>query len=216
MNKKLVYFLLMLIIGGFMVSCDDYETYAEQKDAEKATIAKFVADHKIKIISEEEFEKDSLTDTLTNEYVLFSNTGIYMQVVSRGCGEVLKSGESATVLCRFTEFNIKGDSIQLSNMDPLWREYFHIVENINVTKKSGSYYASFNTDKGSLMATQYNTASVPAGWLVPLSYIKLGRPQNETDEIAHVRLIVPHDQGQQYATSGVYACFYDLYFERGL
>ena len=61
----------------------------------------------------------------------------------------------------------------------------------------------------------YQSASVPAGWLVPLTYINLGRPINEGDEIAKVRLIVPHTQGQAYASQNVYPCLYDITYERG-
>ena len=58
--------------------------------------------------------------------------------------------------------------------------------------------------------------SVPSGWLVPLSYINLGRPQNPTDEIAKVKLIVPHSQGQSYATQSVYPCYYIITYEKGI
>jgi len=50
---------------------------------------------------------------------------------------------------------------------------------------------------------------------VPLTYINLGRPINEGDEIAKVRLIVPHTQGQAYASQNVYPCLYDITYERG-
>ena len=66
------------------------------------------------------------------------------------------------------------------------------------------------------MYMAYGSASVPAGWLVPLSYIRLGRLVEEGDELAKVRLIVPHDQGHSYASQGVYACFYELTYQRGL
>ena len=58
--------------------------------------------------------------------------------------------------------------------------------------------------------------SVPEGWLVPLSYIKLGRPQKEGDEIAKVRLIVPHEMGHEVALKGVCAFYYEITYERGI
>ena len=38
-----------------------------------------------------------------------------MQIVEKGTGEVIKKGETATVLCRFTERNLLRDTVQLSN-----------------------------------------------------------------------------------------------------
>jgi hypothetical protein len=66
------------------------------------------------------------------------------------------------------------------------------------------------------MANTYGSTQVPTGWLVPLTYINLGRPENENEKIARVKIIVPHNQGQAYATSNVYACFYDITYQRGL
>ena len=55
---------------------------------------------------------------------------------------------------------------------------------------------------------------MPSGWLVPFTYINLGRiPKGE--ETALVRLIVPHTQGQSDASSNVYPCLYELSLERG-
>jgi hypothetical protein len=78
---------------------------------------------------------------------------------------------------------------------------------------SGSFYATFVFG---VMANTYGSNQVPTGWLVPLTYIKLGRPQTKDEKVAHVKLIVPHNQGQAYASSNVYACFYDITYERGL
>jgi hypothetical protein len=82
---------------------------------------------------------------------------------------------------------------------------------IQVSRTSGSYNASFESG---VMLTVYRSASVPAGWLVPLSYIKVGRPQSLTDECAKVRLIVPHSQGHASASSNVTPCYYELTFQR--
>ena len=86
---------------------------------------------------------------------------------------------------------------------------------------SGTFSASFkmsddNTGYHGVMYYRYSSASVPSGWLAPLSYIKLGRPANDGEEIAKVRLIVPHDQGHSSANSGVYACYYEITYERGI
>lgn len=211
--KKILYTLLCAVVAVTMTSCDDVETYAEQRDAERAAISKYLVDHNIKVISEKEFlANDTTTDVSKNEYVLFESSGVYMQIVNRGCGEILKKGESADVLTRFKEYNVNSDSLQLTNMS-LTTGY--LCDKYNVKNTSGSFTASFNTSS-SLMYLAYQSASVPAGWLVPLSYIRLGRPAEEGDEIAKVKLLVPHDQGHQYASQGVYACFYELSYQRGL
>lgn len=82
---------------------------------------------------------------------------------------------------------------------------------MTVTNTSGTFTASF---LNGLMTTTYSSASVPAGWLVPLTYVKLGRPANENERVAHVHIIVPASQGQPNASQYVYPCFYDLYYEK--
>ena len=116
-----------------------------------------------------------------------------------------------SVLCRFTERNLLTDSIQLSN-DVL--AYSSLVDKMNVKRSLGTFTASFVTSS-SVMYSVYGSASVPSGWLVPLAYIKLGRPATADEKIAKVRIIVPHSQGQQYAMQSVYPCLYDITYERG-
>ena len=41
-------------------------------------------------------------------------------------------------------------------------------------------------------------------------YINIGRPLTDTDNVAQVKMIVPHTQGQAYAQQNVYPCFYRL------
>ena len=60
------------------------------------------------------------------------------------------------------------------------------------------------------------TSSVPQGWLVPLTFINVGRPANEGDEVAKVRIIVPHDVGHMGAISRVTPYMYDITYQRGL
>lgn len=213
MKNKIIYTLMFAMMFITMTSCDDVETYAEQRDRELSSIANYLTREKIKVISEQEFlAKDTTTDVSKNEFVLFESTGVYMQIVNRGCGEKLKENESTRVLSRFTEYNVNGDSIQLSNNNLL---YHYLVDKFDVRNVSGSFYASFISGQ-SLMYNRYGNASVPNGWLIPLSYIKLGRPEKDGEDVAHVRILVPHDQGQSSANSGVYACLYDLTYERGL
>ena len=213
--RKLTY-LLLLIIGAFVIeSCNDDITYADQKKRERNAIAKFVADSAIHVISEEQFAANGYkTDVEKNEYVLFTSKGVYMQIVRQGCGEKIKDGETATILCRFSERNILTDSLQLSN-DILY--YSSVVDKMNVTNNSGTFTASFINGE-SLMLSQNGSSSntsVLSGWLVPLPYINIGRPTDANDEIAKVKLIVPHDMGHSNATASVYPCYYIITYQRG-
>ena len=225
--KKILYVVLLAVVGLTVYSCDDYETYAEQRDYERSRISSFVDNpsmgeikgKKINVISEDEFlANDTTTDVSKNEFVLFGN-GVYMQIVRRGCGSVLKDGETTSVLCRFKEYNINGDSLFNRNDNPLYQQVLY--DKFDVRNVSGTFEASFsktedNVGYQSQMYKVYNSASVPAGWLVPLTYIKLGRPTKEGEEIAKVRLIVPHDQGQVMASQQVCAFYYEITYERGI
>jgi hypothetical protein len=210
--RKVGYILTLLCAVILFTACNNTETYADQKNKERAAIKKYIEDNKINVISETEFYKDSTTDVSKNEFVLFESTGVYMQIIRKGCGEKLKDGETATVLCRFIETNLLTDSIQLSNQV---LSYSSIVDKMTVLNNSGTYTASFISGS-SLMYSAYGSLSVPSGWLVPLAYINLGRPKSESDEIAKVKLIVPHSQGQSYASSGVYPCLYEITYQRGI
>lgn len=204
--------LLAIIAVTLVVSCNNTETYAEMKEKERAAINQFIADSAINVISESQFkQQDSMTDVSKNQYVLFSNTGVYMQIVRKGVGQKLKDGETATALCRFSEWNILGDSMQLRN-DILY--YSSVVDKMTVTNTSGTFTGSFISGS-SVMYTTYGSTSVPGGWLIPFTYINLGRQTTENGEIAKVKLIVPHGEGQSNASSNVYPCFYVITYERG-
>jgi len=210
---KLTSLLPMLAAAALLLqSCDDYETYAEKKEKERNAINQYIKDNGINVISEAEFKTDTTTDVSRNEYVLFSSSGIYMQIVRRGCGEMLKNGETATVLSRFTEYNILGDSVQLTNN---YSYYSDIPETMTITMGKGVVSSGVFVSGSSLMYSQYGTTAVPNGWLVPFSYIRVGRQDNPNDEIAKVNLIVPAAQGQSSASSQVYPCHYEITFEKG-
>lgn len=202
-----------------LAACSETETYAEQKEYEYECINNFLYGNTetnkrpITVITEATFkEQGETTDTARNEFVLFNSSGIYMQIVEKGCGEKLKDGESADVLCRYYEYNLNGDSLQTYNNGTF--AYATTYEKMSVRNTSGTFSASF-TATGRMLSA-YGNQNVPSGWLVPLTYIKLGRPASNDDKIAHVRLIVPHDQGQVNASTRVYACYYDITYERGL
>lgn len=211
MKKFSIIILLMMALVG-MTSCNDHETYADQKEKERSAINQFIVDRGINVISESQFHaQDSTTNVSKNEYVLFESSGVYMQIVNKGCGKKISKGETTTVLTRFTEYNILADTIQLSNNVLL---YSGLVDKMSLTNTSGTFTGVFDRTS-SVMFLRYNTTAVPSGWLIPFTYVNVGRPEDEDDELAQVNLIVPHTQGQALASQYVYPCFYQLTFQRG-
>lgn len=229
MKKSLIILSALPLLAGLCISCKNEETYAEQKEKEYNAIQSFLkrdivvrdADGNvvcdvgtIETISEEEFQNQGFTTDLDrNQYVLFNNSGVYMQIRRKGTGEKLESGKSARVICRFIEFNILGDSIQLRNDVNYWHSSPDII---NISNSLGSFTASFDTEinGGGAMYKQYGSTSVPSGWLTPFPYICIGRQDSKEEGIAKVRLIVPHTEGQNNATSSVYPCFYEISFQK--
>lgn len=226
-NKIMALCAGILLVTGF-ASCNDGETYAEQKEKERNTIAAFLGRDavvmegetdtlihigKINVISESQFyQQDSMTNVEKNEYVLFGSTGVYMQIISKGPGEKLKPGETKRVYCRYTEYNIMADSLQTTNNSFFWEPRPDIIE---ATNTSGTISGSFvmGPSGWGAMYTTYADKSVPAGWLVPFTYINIGRQVSSEQPIAKVRLIVPHSQGQKDASSRVYPCFYEISYQ---
>ncbi|HIY35817.1 MAG TPA: DUF4827 domain-containing protein [Candidatus Paraprevotella stercorigallinarum] len=220
--------IVLLLAGIGLSSCDDGETYAEQREKEQDAIQAFINRDvaicnsegdtlirvgKINVISESQFyAQDSLTNLANNEYVQFDNTGVYMQIVRKGAGDKLKHGQTKRLICHYTEFNILRDSIQTTNNVTYWQTNPDIME---VTNNYGTFTASFNTsiNGGGAMYSYYGSKAVPAGWLVPLTYINIGRQITEDEEISKVRLIVPHTQGHSDASSNVYPCFYEITYQ---
>lgn len=204
--KKLFYTLILIV--AVFASCNDYETYGDKKEKERNAIAKFIADSSIIVISEDEFVQNGYkTDLQRNEFVKLDKSGVYMQIVRGGCGTTIQDGESSTLDCRFTEFDIMNDTlINYNNIGTL--AYF--PDRMSVSRTGSSFTASFVSG---VMATVYGT-SVPKGWIVPLTYVKVGRPQSFDDECSKVRLIVPHTQGHANASSNVLPYFYTITFQR--
>ena len=133
-----------------------------------------------------------------------------MQIVRKGCGEKIKNGETARVLCRFNEYNLLKDTLITTN-NILY--YASMPEKMSVTNTLGTFTATFVSG---VMRSKYSTTSVPAGWLIPLSYIKVGRMATDGDELARVNIIVPHSQGSSSALASVIPCYYELTYERGI
>lgn len=226
--KKMLSLLLPAICAvTCLTSCDDEDTYADRRKRERDQINGFLSKGtvvrdsegnvtilnvrgNIKVISESEFyANDSTTNVDNNEYVLFSGSGVYMQILRKGTGEPLAEGKAATIVCRYFEYNIAADSLQSTNN---LLAYETSPDVMNCQNSYGVFTASFT--KG-VMMSRYSSTSVPSGWLIPLKFIRLGRQSSEDGEIALVRLIVPSTEGQSDALTNIYPCFYEISYTRG-
>ena len=214
--RKIFSLILAFMSTSFAIAT--FCSYADQKNKEKKAIKKFLEDNdfvgKINVISEKEFyANDSTTDTAKNEFVLFNDDGIYMQIVAKGKGrsmiEMAKDEKDSTVskliLCRFLEYDIEA-------ADTTYTNYYtpSIVDKMQCTytHKSRSYTASFTEG---YMQSGYGD-EVPKGWLKPLDYLKLSK---NLDGIAKVRLIVPHSSGTLNASGYVLPFYYEISYQLG-
>ncbi|MBR1547878.1 MAG: DUF4827 domain-containing protein [Prevotella sp.] len=201
-------------------SCDDYETYSDKKAKERSAISSFIAAEGINVISEATFNaQNQTTDTARNEFVLLQRTGVYMQIVRKGCGSKLEENKVVTLLCRFMEKNIQTDSIMIRNDQRAYvysstlgqyMDTSQYVDKLSVQRTGTTITASFVEG----MMKYLHGAQVPSGWMVPLNYVNVGRPETVADETSKVRLIVPHSQGTSDAQYSVFPCYYELTFER--
>lgn len=207
---KTFYIVLLGIFGlGFFIqSCDNSKTYAELKEDEREAIRRFIELKNIKVIDEDQFRaQDSTTNVANNEYVLFEESGVYMQVLDRGNGEVLSDGRYE-ILTRYWEEVIAEDGTSdtlSSNMNP---NSFPYPDEFILTKTSNSLSASF-AGYGA-MYQAHGSAYVPSGWLLPLNYLKVGR---ETSGRSMVKLIVPHSEGTSTASGQVVPCHYEITYQ---
>lgn len=218
--KKILFSVLAACVVSTSIltttSCNEDETYAEQKDKEKKAIGQFLEDNdfvgKITPITEEQFyAQDSMTDLSKNEFVRFNDDGIYMQIVRKGNGpsmvELAKSRKDSTVtrplICKFIEYDIEGADTTYSNIymssinDKMLCTYSHYGR---------SYTASFTEG---VMQSAYGS-TVPKGWLKPLDYIRLTKVAGEE---AKVRLIVPHSSGTSNASGYVLPFYYEITYQ---
>ena len=206
----------MIALAAVLSSCNDYETYGDKKEKERNAIAKFISDSSIVVISEDQFNQQGYTTNLArNEFVKLDKSGVYMQIVREGCGTKLQDGETTRLVCRFSEFDILDDTLTICNNNPdmsyQGKSVVAIPDIIKASRTSGSITGSFESG---IMYSVYGSTSVPSGWLVPLTYVKVGRPQSLTEECAKVRLIVPHSQGHSNASSYVTPYYYEITFQR--
>lgn len=206
--RKLAYTFALFVAFVTLSACSHEETYGDKKDKERDAISQFIADSAIQVIDEATFlAQDSTTDVTRNQFVYLEKSGVYMQIVRKGTGTPLEENKSVNILCRYYEYNILNNQVTSYNASTF---YGHFYERMTVTRNGVNYSAVFDSNQ-SIMSQAYSSTTVPAGWLVPLQYIKLGRQQ---DEIAKVRLIVPHSQGHSIASTYVYPYYYIITYQR--
>ena len=207
--KKLSILLTMVLgLGLAFQSCNDGKTYAELKAEERAAIRRFIELNDITVISQDKFEEqDSLTNLDKNEYVLFDESGVYMQVIERGNGEALEDGRYE-VLVRYVEEQIvedgTTDTLSLNTLS----NYYPFPDEFVLTKSDKTLSATFSTS-GAMYETHSSTY-VPTGWLLPLNYLRVGR---KTTDRSKIRLIIPHSQGTSTASGQVIPCYYEITYQ---
>ena len=194
MKKLISFFFILLAMGFAFQACDDTKTYAEMLEEEDDAIAEFISKENIKVISQTEFyDNDSVTNVEENEFVQLAS-GVYMQIVDKGSdnpADTVKDND--LILVRFMEYSLLDKDTTLSNLS-----YPYIVDEFKYTATSSSIAGIFTQG---LMYSAYGYTAVPAGWLVPIPYIR---------DRAHVRLIVPSKMGHQGAIQYVYPYYYDI------
>lgn len=194
MKKLIPFFFILLAFGFAFQACDDTKTYAEMLEEEDDAFADFINKQGIKVISQTEFfDNDSVTNVEENEYVQLAS-GVYMQIVDKGSdnpADTVRNNE--VVLVRFMEYSLLDQDTTLSNLS-----LSYMSDEFKYTATSSSIAGIFTQG---LMYSWYGYTAVPAGWLVPMPYIR---------DRAHVRLIVPSKMGHQAAMQNVYPFYYDI------
>ena len=204
--KKILYLVLSVVLASFsFISCNDDDTYADQKEREAKRIRKWIDNHNIDVISISEFLKDTVTnnpftgpDSTRNEYVLFADNGVYMQIIKRGEGRILGADETWYMNAKYIEVYVATGDTMTMNLFQQEPDKFY------VKRTGGNYTASFLSG---IMSNAYGN-TVPSSWIMAFPYIKPGM----LGAAAKVRLIVPHNQGTQTAASNVYPTFYEITF----
>lgn len=221
--KKLVFlFLSLLTAGSLFQACDNSKTYAEMLEDEKNAVNKFIKDNDIRVISLEEFERDTITASKEagngyDEYVAFSN-GVYMQIVDRG-GKEDKNGvevinevdtfANKNVICtRYVEQDMMTGDTTCFNV-PLERwmdvpDYYKFPLTFRYVQNTSTVYGSVlsgSLDYDLLWNSKGYGTAIPSGWLIALPYLRNN---------AHVRLIVPSKMGHTTAQQYVNPYFYDI------
>lgn len=222
-RKRISRTIAYAIAAVFMLcSCNKGETYADLKKKEKDGIERFIQGNqfmsgRINVIKEDQFRSQgNMTDNASNQFVLFEDNGVYMQIVRRGEGKTMEemarqqadSTITKTILCRFFEYNILSGETTCSNTtssicDKLQCKY---------SLRSRTYEAAFT--EGYMKSSYPTNVAVPLGWLIPLDYLRLIAKAGG-GEVAKVKIIVPHSSGHSTASSSVTPYYYEITYQLG-
>ena len=216
--------ILMIAAIAMMTSCKNGETYAKMKEKERDAIDRFIQSNKfvgtIKVINEDAFKSQGETTNVdNNEFVLFNDDGIYMQIVRKGTGQTMiemareqpDSTITKTICCRFFEYDIQNADTTCANIYPTKNGITDKMQ-CTYTCLGRSYTASFT--EGEMRSYYSSTSVVPKGWLKPLDYIRLAKSEG-SGEVAKVRLIVPHSSGTANAGTYVKPFYYEITYQLG-
>lgn len=214
--KKIQLSLLFVVctVALSLQSCNNGKTYAEMKEEEADAIEHFKSKLTDSIgatfISENLFiAQDSMTKA--NEFVLFDESGVYMNISYKGDGDKVLEDGNHYMLTRFMEIAIQSRDNMFSAGDTLAGNLrmnsYPSPEEFKVTISGNSYSGSFQGN--SIMYQAYESTAVPSGWLLPLRFLKVGRT-TDSKKIARVRLIIPHSEGSSWAMRHVYPCYYEI------
>ena len=194
MKKLGILFASVFLLGLVFQSCNNGKTYAEMKEEEREAIKRFIEREDINVISFEQFqEQDSTTNVDENQFVLFSETGVYMQIVAEGNGERLKDGRYE-ILVRYVEEQITSDGIDSLSWNTDYGNSQMVYPDAMMLTKSGKSFS----------------ATFTSGLMYTVWGIKVGR---EISGRSKVRLIVPHSEGQSDASASVYPCYYEITYQ---
>lgn len=207
--KKLSIFLLSLLCCiGLMQSCDDNKTYAERLKEERETIKRFISKNEITVISMNKFEmQDSTTILDENQYVDMGE-GVYMQVVHEATGANARFAETNDlILVRCMEVNMATEDTLVNTLEGGGKP-----DEFRYTKSASQILGQFVSPYlySGTMQYKYGT-SVPAGWLVPLTYLRLSNTSDSNR--TRVKLIVSSKRGQAVAIDTMQPYFYELVYQ---
>ena len=209
MNKLKIAFLLLavVLVGQAFTACRHTKTYAEKKEDERKAINRFIDKHNITVISEDDYcANDTVTDTLKNEFVLFEGSGIYMQVINRGGGKLMKDGRHEII------FRFNMSRIYENGIDSIWNTNLYGTPDpdVMIVTKSGTTFSG-TLSQGELMRA-WGEATAPTGIIFPFKYLKVGRLMGERGK---VRLIVPHSESFMQIKRYVYPCYFEITYQLG-
>lgn len=177
---------------------DSIMTDEKQKQNEATQIKKWISDHNIIVTGPSSLLEDSTSNVENNEYALFADLGIYMQIVRCGDGSPIEDGETRYYNARYVEVNIGTGDTLTTNMYQQEPDAFYL-------RCTGDNYTGAYT--GGLMSKTYGT-TMPNAWMLPFLYIKPGTMSGSS--AAKIRLIVPHIHGTQKAAAEVYPTYYEI------